>query len=370
MSPRRVAVQCRKELAEFRRDPLSVGLAFALPFAMLLIFGFAIRLQIHHVPVGIQDFDRTPFSREFVSRIDATQELRVVVEPLDRTPEELLQRGDVQAAIVIPPGTARALAAGRTAPIQGLVDASNVVTAMTIKQALLATAVFAGAASAPQIAPPTIRLEERIWFNPGGNEALYVVPGVFGVVLALFPSLLAAMVMVRDKERGTIVQAYASRLRASELIAGKCLALEIIGLAEAAAIIIPACAIWHLSPVGDPTPLLVSTPLLVCCQVLFGLLVGAVTSSITSAIQIAGSVNSLLSITLSGYLYPISAMPAAFHWIVRAVPNYYYVAVSRDAFVRGGGWPSVWGAPVALALIAALLATATWLRLRRMQLQG
>jgi ABC-2 type transport system permease protein len=368
MNVRRVWVQCVKELVEFRRDRLTVALAFALPVGMLLIFGLAIRLQIKNIPVAVADFDRSPFSRDFIARIGATQELQVVPEPLGPSPATMLDRGNVSAVIVIPPGTQRALAAGRPASIQGLVDATDVVNALTIKQILTATSTFVGAAYGPPPAPPTVALHVRVWFNPGGNEALFIVPGVYAVILSMYPTLLAAIAMVRDKERGTIVQAYASRLRASELIAGKCLALECIGLAEALAIMTIGFAVWGVRFAGDPLPLLVGTPLLVCCQVLLGLFIGARTNTVTSAIQASGSVNSLVSVLLSGFLYPVSGMPLVFQWFSFAVPARHYINITRDAFVRGAGWPGVVTEVLALAVIASLLAVGAWLPLRRMQM--
>jgi ABC-2 type transport system permease protein len=368
MNLRRVWVQCLKELVEFRRDRLTVALAFALPIGMLLIFGFAIRLQIKNIPVAVQDFDRSPFSRDFISRIGASQELVVVPEPLGPSPTTILDAGNVRAVIVIPPGTQRALAAGRLAPIQSLVDATDVVNALTIKQILTATSAFVGATYAPPSAPPTVALHVRIWFNPGGNEALFIVPGVYAVILAMFPTILAAIAMVREKERGTIVQAYASRLRASELIAGKCLALECIGLAEALAIMAIGFAVWGVRFAGDPLPLLIGTPLLVCCQVLLGLLIGARMNTVTSAIQASGSVNSLVSVLLSGFMYPVFTMPPFFQLLSYVVPARHFINITRDAFVRGAGWPGVWTEVFTLAFIALVLAVGAWLPMRRMQL--
>lgn len=370
MNLRRVWVQCIKELVEFRRDRLAVGLAFGLPVAMLLIFGFAIRLQIKDIPIAVQDFDRSAFSREFVARVGDTQELTAFAAPLDRSPAAILDGGDVRAVVVIPPGTQRALSAGRPAPLQGLVDASDVVNATTIKEVLTATSSFVASEYAAQPTVPLVRMAARTWFNPGGNEALFIVPGVWGSILSIFGTLLAAITMVRDKERGTIVQAYASRLTAAELIAGKCLALEFVGLVEAVLIVTISIAIWGLRIVGDPLPLLIGTPLLVCAQVLFGLLIGAATNTVTSAIQAAGSVNSLMSLTLSGYLYPIFTMPPILQWLSLAVPARHYINLSRDAFVRGSGWSGVWSEPLALAVIAAVLGVAAWARMRRMQVAG
>jgi ABC-2 type transport system permease protein len=378
MNPRRVWVQCCKELVEFRRDRLTVALAFGLPVGMLLIFGFAIRLQIKNIPVAVVDFDRSAFSRDFIARIDASQELTAIPKPLDRSPLALLDAGDVRAAIVIPPGTQRAIAQGHPAPIQSIVDGTDVVNALTIKQILTAASASVGAdygparsvPNAPALEPGSVTLQERIWFNPGGEEALFFVPGVYGTILAMFPTMLAAIVMVRDKERGTIVQAYASRLRASELIAGKCLALECVGLAEALAIMLIGWAVWGVHFAGDPVPLLIATPLMICAQVLVGLLIGSQMNTVTSAIQAAGSVNSLVSFLLSGFLYPVSAMPLAFEWISFFVPARHYINISRDAFVRGAGWPGVSSEVSALAVIALILAIGAWAPMRRMQLAG
>jgi ABC-2 type transport system permease protein len=173
---------------------------------------------------------------------------------------------------------------------------------------------------------------------------------------------------VRDKERGTIVQAYASRLRAAELIAGKWLALECIGVAEALALMTIGFVTWGVRFAGDPVPLLIGTPLLIGAQVLLGLFIGSRTNTVTSAIQAAGSINSLISVLLSGFLYPVSGMPAIFQWIAYVVPTRYYLNITRDAFVRGAGWPGVWLELIALAIIVAVLAAATWLPMRRMQI--
>jgi ABC-2 type transport system permease protein len=126
--------------------------------------------------------------------------------------------------------------------------------------------------------------------------------------------------------------------------------------------------IWGVHVVGDPLPLLIGTPLLVGCQVLLGLFIGTRTNTVTSAIQAAGSINSLLAVLLSGFLYPVFAMPLFFQLPSYVVPTRHFINISRDAFVRGAGWPGVWTELLALTLIAVILAVGTWLPLRRMQM--
>lgn len=364
----RVWVQCIKELLQFRRDRLTVALAFVLPLGMLLIFGLAIRLEIKDIPVGVQDLDRTPFSRAFVDRLAATGELRVLPVPAAGRPLDALDAGRARATIVIPPGTQRRFQRGWSAPLGVLIDSTDVVNAMTIREAIRATAQFFNASLTPREMPaPRVAANLRIWFNPGRSEALNIVPGVYAVVLALFPALLAAMAMVRERELGTIVQAYASRLSAAELLAGKSLAFLIVGLGQVFAVMGTGTLVWHLGFAADPTLLFVATPLFVLDSVLFGLLIGTSTTSISAAVQGVGAINAFFNIMLTGFLYPLSNMPYALQLLSLIVPARYFIEVSRDAFVRGAGWPGFGYAPLMLATIGACYFAAAWFRLRRMQ---
>ena len=368
MSLARVWVQCRKELLQFRRDRLTVALAFGLPLGMLLIFGLAIRLEIKDIPIAVQDLDRTPLSREFVSRLSATQELRVTALPAAARPMEPLDAGSARATIVIPPGTARLVQRGLTAPLGVLIDSTDVVNAMTIREAICSTAQFFDMTLVPRDEfVPRVAADVRIWFNPGRREALNIVPGVYAVVLAMYPALLAAMAMVRESERGTIVQAYASRLSAAELLAGKSAAFLLVGLGQVLVVMGLGSLIWQLWFVADPTLMLVATPLFVLDSVLFGLLVGASTRSVSAAVQGVGSINAFFNILLTGFLYPLGNMPYALQLLSTIVPARYFIEVSRDAFVRGAGWPGFGYAPFAMAAIGAVYFALAWLRLRRMQ---
>ncbi|MGP6156636.1 MAG: ABC transporter permease [Vulcanimicrobiaceae bacterium] len=365
---RRVRVQCVKELLQFRRDRLTVALAFGLPLGMLLIFGLAIRLEIKDIPIAVQDLDRTPLSRDFVSRLSATEELRVTLLPAALRAIDPLDAGSARATVVIPPGTARLVQRGQNAPLGVLIDSTDVVNAMTIREAIRATAQFFDMQLAPPDAfVPAVAANVRIWFNPGRREALNIVPGVYAVVLAMYPALLAAMAMVRERERGTIVQAYASRLSAAELLAGKSAAFLLVGLGQVAVVMGVGSLVWQLGFVADPTLMLVATPLFVLDSVLFGLLVGSSTTSVSAAVQGVGSVNAFFNILLTGFLYPLSNMPYALQVLSFIVPARYFIEVSRDAFVRGAGWQGFAAALPALVLIGAVYFTLAWLRLRRMQ---
>src|SRR5271165_2182217 len=214
MNVGRILTQATREVTAFRRDRVTLGLAFFLPLATLLIYGFAIRLEITQVPVAVQDLDNSPLSRSLVERIFNSDEFSAV--PVGSDPYAPLVSGKAIATLIIPPGTARAVGRGVQAPLGLYIDGVQVGNAQLVRGGIGATiAFFTQMQGLQPIAPPLVA-HQRIWFNPGRQEALFIVPGVIAVVLALFPPMLSAIAMVRDKEDGTIVLAYASRMNAAE----------------------------------------------------------------------------------------------------------------------------------------------------------
>jgi ABC-2 type transport system permease protein len=347
---RRIATQCLKELRQFRRDRLSVGLAFVLPALMLLIFGFGIRLESHDIPIAVSDEDVTTASRMVSERLFATNVFRAV--PFGRTAGErgqtaALDRGIARATIVIPAGYERAMLAGHPLGLQVTIDGSDVVNARVIRNELLATISSYAAGRTDSIRPVT-----RIWFNPGRREALYIIPGVYAIVIGIFPALLAAIAAVRDREEGTILQVYASSVGAGEYLLGKTFAYALVGLAEASAIMLLGALIWGVIPVGDVSPLLVCTPLYCFTVVALGIAVGSRTTTQSAAVQAIATVSNLPAVLLTGFLYPISNIPWPLNLLSYVIPARYFIEVSRDSFVRGSGWDGVVAAPLALALLA------------------
>jgi ABC-2 type transport system permease protein len=207
---KRVLSQCIKELNQFRRDRLTVALAFILPLAVLLIYGYAIRLEAKNIPLSVQDFDNSFLSRTYVERLFATNQF--IPTPLDSTdPTAALDRGAAKATVVIPPNFSQRIKAHKPVTVQALVDGTDVNNARIIQNSLRATTQFFLRSSGlvPEERRSPITAQVRLWFNPGREESLYIVPGIFGVILWVFPSMLAGIAMVREKETGTIVQVYA-----------------------------------------------------------------------------------------------------------------------------------------------------------------
>jgi ABC-2 type transport system permease protein len=364
---KRIFSQCIKELSQFKRDRLTVALAFVLPLLTLFIFGYAIRLEAKNIPIAIQDFSNTPLSRSYGERLFATNQFQPA--PLiGASAQTGIDRGVAKATIVIPTDFADKINDNRPSTIQVLVDATDVNNARVIKNYIGATTRFFLRSSGLQPDPPRLALHTRIWFNPGRKESLYIVPGTCAVILWIYPSLLAALAMVREKEQGTIVQVYASNLSATELILGKALAYLLIGLSEAAIVITISAILFRLWFAGDPTPLIIGTPLYILAATLFGLMLGTRASNQTAAVQGVALVGFLAALLLSGFIYPISNIPFPLSFISTIVPARYYIIIIRDAFVRGTGWSGVWFPMLMLLILCFLLFNVTRRNLSRMQL--
>jgi ABC-2 type transport system permease protein len=364
----RIWAQCVKELVQFRRDRLTLALAFLLPLLTLLIFGFAIRLEAKDLPIAIQDFDNSPLSRTYIERIFATNLFQPRPWSGKQSADEILDHNIAKAAIVIPPTFARDIRANHGTTIQVLVDGTDANNARYIENNIRATTNFFLASSGLQQVPARVDAQIRLWFNPGRKESLYIVPGVYGVILWIYPSLLAAIAMVREKEKGTIVQVYASSLTALELLLGKGLAYFAIACGEALFIISLGSLLFHLWFPGDPTPFLIGTPIYLMTSVMFGLLIGTRASNQNVAVQAVATIGFLTSLLLTGFIYPLSNIPFPLSLLSNVLPARYYITLSRDAFVRGTGWMGVWYIIPIIALLGFLLFNSARRILSRMQL--
>jgi ABC-2 type transport system permease protein len=217
---KRILAQCSKELVQFRRDHLTVALALILPLGMLLIYGFAIRLEVKNIPLAVQDLNRSPLSRAYIERLYATNQF-IPIPLVGSSTSEVIARGRARAIVVIPPDFSRQIKSHHPTSIQVLVDGTDVNNARVIQNSIRGVTNFFLRPHALQPTQAQVTAKVRLWFNPGRQESLYIVPGIYGVILWVFPSMLAAIAMVREKEQGTIVQVYASNLKAGEWLLAK-----------------------------------------------------------------------------------------------------------------------------------------------------
>jgi ABC-2 type transport system permease protein len=364
----RIWDQCQKELDQFRRDRLGVALAFILPLAALLIIGFAIRLEAKNIPLTVQDLDQTALSRSYIERLYATNQFTPTPWRGSTFPDAI-DRGQAAVQVTIPPGFARDVLAKRGMKVQVVVDGGDVVNARVVKLSLdgVSQSFLQAVTEAGQTSWGVLT-QVRIWFNPGRAESLFIVPGAYGVILALFPPLLIAIALVREKEQGTILQLYATSMSALELLLGKSLAYLLVGLAEAVVLMGVGFVLFGVRFAGDPTPLLVGTPIFLMAGVQLGLIIAIFTTTQSSAVQGIGTVKVLTAFLLAGFLFPLNTVPFPFSIVSYLVPVRYYIELCRDAFVRGAGWVGTGHLIAIMALLGAVEFWIAWFGMRRMQL--
>lgn len=369
--PKRIIAQTLKELMQLGRDRLTLALALALPLVLLLLFGFAVSLEVNKINFAIQDLDRTPTSREYIATFERTNKFKIVaIGPAVNVPQ-LLDQGKVAAGLIIPPEFSRDLQRqGREASVQVLVDGTDANTANIVRGYARATTNAFVENLRTTINPTAVIAQSRLWYNPGLETLKYVGPGAVAIALTLFPPLLAGLATAKEREQGTILQVYASSLTGTEYLLGKATAYWLVGMAEVLLVNLLAWAFFRLWFAGDPTPLMLGSCFYIACGVFWGIFLGSSTKSQSTVIQAVTFTAFLLSLLMSGYIYPVANIPIPLRWIANFVPARYYILLTRDAFARGVGWSVVWGSVLALGLLAGFFFFLAGRKLRSMQLES
>jgi ABC-2 type transport system permease protein len=373
VSPRKVWAIASKEMRQSSRDPLSLAMLLGVPTMMLLMYGYALNFDVRHVRLAVQDLDRSVESRQLVSDfVNSTYFDRVAEPEAGADLGRLTERRVAKAVLVIPEGHARDLAAGRVAPVQLLLDGADANTATTIlgyASALVnqANASLLGETSAGRVLlrSSAIDYEPRVFYNPELRSTQFLIPGLIGFILMLTAVLSTALSVVREKERGTMEQLRVTSLRPGELIVGKTLPYLGISLTATVIILVAARFLFGVAVKGPYLDLFVATFIYLVGALGFGLLVSSFSDTQAMAFQ-AGSVLSMLpAIFLSGFIFPIRAMPALLQVITYAVPARYFNVILRGIILKGAGLgPYAWDVAF-LALYGTVVMSIAYLRLTR-----
>jgi ABC-2 type transport system permease protein len=320
--------------------------------------------------VVVQDLDKTSMSRRYIEAVNASLSFKLSALPPNMSPERVLAQNVARAALIIPPQFERELERGQNAEVQWLIDGTDANTANVMRGKAAAITQAFSAQLQPATMQPAIKPEVRYWFNPGREDLKYFGPGVLAFGMAQFPPLLAALALSREGELKTILQVYVSSITALEYLLGKVIAYTLVAWAEWIVGMIVLLTVFGLNLAGDPTPLLVTTFFYLLCTVSFGTMLGASIPNQAAAIQATQLGGFLTSFLLAGYIFPVENIPQPLRFFSNFVPMRYYLEVIRDAFLRGGGWPGVWHAPLALALLAAFFFSFAWWAMKDMQVKA
>jgi ABC-2 type transport system permease protein len=367
----RIWAQARKELTQIVRDRRAVVLVLLLPVIQLVVMSLSISITVNDLPIVVQDFDGSSASREFADAFRASLTFHVVPWPLNGTPEDAFKSNAARAAVVIPAHFGRDIARGGGATVQLLVDGTDSNTAQLVSNSARAvTRAYDERVhqSARHQAP--VQASVRLWYNPGRSSPKFYGPGVFVLMLSIFPPLLASLAMAKEGEQKTILQVYVSNISAHEFLLGKILAFTLIGLVEAGLMLAVLLTYFGLTLVGNPTMFVAGTLMYTACVATFGTLVGSAIPDQAAAMQVVALFGFLLVFLLSGLIFPVANIPVGLRWLSNVVWGRYYIEIVRDGLLQGGGWPAMWSRLVTIAGIGSVFYFMAWRGLRRMQLDA
>lgn len=361
----------KKELLQLRRDRLTLMMMAGLPVMQLLLFGYAINTDVRHIPTVVYDEDRSAESRDLWRSLEATGFYDVVgeVRGYDEI-ERAIRKGDARVAVVVPPRFAADLARGRTAPVQLVVDGSDPQTvasatntavslvAARSSKALVSRLVRFGAGP---LATQPITMEPLTWYNPDLRTAIYIVPGLVGVILTMTMVMLTAMAIARERERGTLEQLVVSPVRSHELVVGKILPYVAIGYVQMTLILLIGRFVFGVPLVGSAALLYVLSFLFIAANLALGLFFSTLAKTQQQAMQMSFFFL-LPNILLSGFMFPWEAMPEPARWLSQILPLTHFLRIVRGITLKGSGLDDVLGELGWLAALLLVLVTLSSLR--------
>jgi len=348
---RRILAMVRKETLEIRRDPQSLGIAILLPLIMLFLFGYAINLDLKNVQLAVWDQDMSTESREYITSYSNSGYFFIKQQAGSyQEIYRLMDRGEVDAALVIPPDFSKRLVKGMPVEVQTLVDGSfpptakvaiNYTKAINEMQSAKTLNRWLQQKGLPQL-EQAVAVEPRVWYNPSLESKNFIIPGLFGVLLMAFPPLLSVLAVVREKERGSIQQVMISPIKPFEFILGKLLPYGVIAFMEVLVILVVG-VFWFQIPVkGSMLLFLLLSVVYVLCTVAIGMLASTLTRSQVVAMLLAIVITVMPSMLFSGFVYPIFNMPRFFQYYTYFFPARFFVEISRNIFLKGNGLSYLW----------------------------
>jgi ABC-2 type transport system permease protein len=362
----RIAALTRKEWIQVVRDPSSIFVAFVLPFFLLLLFGSGISLDINHLKIGVVLEDRSPLAREMVTSLQNSKYLDVSITTQRSTMEHMLRSGDVKGYIVVPTYFSKRYLGGvNEAPVQIIVDGSDPNTAQFVKQYVRAalTQWDAQALGAkPLISPSPILVKPRTWYNEDQKTTYSLLPGSIVIIMTVAGSLLTALVVAKEWERGTMEALMATPVTMGEILFSKFAAYFSLGLGTLALCFVATHFIYLVPFQGSALALALSSISFLSFTLLVGLLISTITKSQFAAIQATIVVTFLPATLLSGLIFDIDSMPLPLQLVTRLLAARYYVENQKTQFLVGDVWSQLAPNIAILLLMTLVLAGAVYRR--------
>ena len=373
MNSRLLAIM-RKEFIQIRRDPRTLAIMFLIPVFQLIMFGYAVTTDVKHLPLAVLDRDKSAASRELIDTYQASTYFDIAYNVgSERELADLMDSGAARAGLIVPAGYSADLARRGAAQVAFAIDGSD----HTVANTALAAAQTIGQAKSAEIVQamlsrsglnvsdmPGLDVRTRVWYNPDLASANYMIPALIGVILQMLTAMLTALAIVRERELGTIEQLIVTPLKSWELVVGKIVPYVLIAFFDTVEVLLIG-TLWFKVPINGSVVLLLS---LACLFVMSSLGIGLFVSTVAHKQQEAMLLTFFTiipSIFLSGFMFPLVAMPAALRALSYGIPLTYFLVIVRGIVLKGVGLPVLLPQVVALAIFGVVIMSLSTLRFRK-----
>ncbi|GAB4496033.1 MAG: ABC transporter permease [Anaerolineales bacterium] len=370
----RLLALIRKEFIQILRDPRTLILVLVMPVMQMMLLGYAATNDVRNIPLAVFDQSRTPAARALLDAYRAADYFRIAIEAGSEDElRTLIDNGEARAGLIIPPDYDTRLRSGQPVAIAFILDGSDPTVASTA----LSAAQLIGQAHATQLrverlqrsgqtgslaAPVEIRTQ--VWYNPDLISAHFMIPGVIGMILYAITSILTATAVVRERERGTIEQLIVTPIRSWELVLGKILPYVILAFLNTLEVLALG-AWWFGVPVrGSIWLIFLLSGIFLLSSLGIGLLASTIANTQQEA-MLTVWMTLLPGIFLSGFFFPLEAMPKVLQWISYIMPLRYYLSIIRSLLLKGVGLTAIWNDALALTIFGIFIMSAAALRFRK-----
>ncbi|MDR3386565.1 MAG: ABC transporter permease [Rudaea sp.] len=367
MNLRRLFSIVVKELRQLRRDRLTFAMIVGIPTMQLLLFGYAINMDIRHLDAAVLDQAQTAHSREVVAALTQTEvmDFRYHLQ----APQEidaLLAAGRISAVLVIPPDFERRVIEANMGdaerpPLQIVVDGSDQIVQQAARQ--LSALPLASLLDPSQTAPAE-NVEIVNFYNPGRSAPINTVPGLIGVILTMTMVLFTAMAIVRERERGNLEFLIATPVSPAELTLGKVLPFVGIGLIQVTVVLLLGVAIFHVPVRGSLLDVYSAALIFIVASLSLGVFISTLAQTQFQSMQLA-FFTFLPQILLSGFMFPYAGMPWPAQWLAEIFPMTHFVRLIRGIMLRAATLHDLWRELVALGIFVVVVLSIAIARTRK-----
>jgi ABC-2 type transport system permease protein len=365
----------RKEFIQIVRDPRTLAITFVMPVAMLFLLGYAATNDVRNIALVLYDQDQTPASRRLITAYKEADYFKLAyIVSSEEEMRQLIDNNSARAGMVIPPGYERTLAAGRQAQVAFILDGSDPTVASTA----LSAAVLIGQTQSTTLmmqrlqkkgmsinaVSQPIEIRTQVLYNPGLVSSYFMIPALIGQILQFLATILTATSIVRERERGTIEQLIVTPLRSWELVIGKLIPYVLICFLDTIEVLVMGIILFSVPINGSLFFLLATSALFLITTLGLGLFISTVANTQQEA-MLTSMMTILPSIFLSGFFFPLAAMPQWLQVASYLIPLRYFLIISRGIILKGVGPEALWPEIIALFIFAVAIMGAAAVRFRK-----